>query len=342
MKLFIVEKTRMATDLILWLREVKQQEHGKDFLVVSVNGIGWMQLSPPKLSIKQIPYTGGLFKHPRSTNVLPSVYVSCLPDLAESSANSTGMCYAPIESVIKAYSKVQFSSASVLVSPDTCGHYVSKEILELFGVDLEIAHWHDAKAWLKQHVFDALESSKSINDIAESAMRHQLKREFDGLWLANSQWVFGRIFQAINAPQTKTLSKYELTVLCLLERNLGRMRVRNLMLEMDSPKGTGKYTSKTATIGTPATQCELIASLSKMELVKADFDDIWLTTKGRKFLSCLHPKTRDFDFPFRVDSWLREGEVDDIKKQMLKYLKQLFGRQLRYQSSRFFNKIKEQ
>lgn len=332
MKIFIIEKASFANYLICMLRESYQLMHGKDYLIVSANSIGWMQLSPPKLSLKQIPYVGPLKKKPRSENVFPTVQVTPLPLFGDLKSNRQELVKVPVLMAIDAFSRIKFSSAHIFVSNDTGGHYVAKEILELLRVNLDCVRWHNADSWRKESLLASFKVSKTTLQINNSAERHKLKREFDGWWLANGQLVFGRIFHAIGLSQVNALSKYELNTLCLLEFHGGEVAADDLFLKMSAPMGTGKYKSKSAMIGTHATQVVIFETLINKGLMVYHDSVVSLTSLGSQFLSYLHPKTKDLDLPFRIDKWLSDYNWQESKKQASRYIKQLFGRQLRYQS----------
>ena len=52
-----------------------------------------------------------------------------------------------------------------------------------------------------------------------------------------------------------------------------------------------------------------------------------MTAKGTLLLSYIHKQTYDPDLPFRLEKWCQDNEISQMKQ----YIRQVFGRQLRFQ-----------
>ena len=100
---------------------------------------------------------------------------------------------------------------------------------------------------------------------------------------------------------------------------------------MERWTGSGKYSSNNkfseVGIGSVTSRHEIITQMKKRGTAVLQDKKVQITPIGRVFVRALHGKTYDPDLPFRIHEWSLEG----CRENMARYIRTVFGRQLRYQ-----------
>lgn len=174
------------------------------------------------------------------------------------------------------------------------------------------------------------------------ANEHDVKTLFEFWWNANASVVFSELCNFLDIGVNPIISKYELMTYFLMQQyengkltafNRPRMRegenltTSKLLFMMDKWKGSGAYDLEFIGIGSPTSRVAIVEQCVERGIFAEKEGTISLTEKGRLFLDALHPKTWDPDLPFRLENWMISGDTGSMKK----YIRTLFGRQLRFQ-----------
>lgn len=170
----------------------------------------------------------------------------------------------------------------------------------------------------------------------------QIKRYFEYNYNLNAMAIFRKPFDlAFGAGKQLQMSKYELQCLYYLSEQPGATLNEDILaFNMERRwKGTGKYTHDTKIeLGSPSSRRNIVGNLNEVGAFCFSDDKkmVAVSNKGLRFLSMLHPDTRDPDLPYRIKKWQDEG-LESAKGKIDRYLKTFFGKQ-----KRFNNKIKPQ
>lgn len=186
-------------------------------------------------------------------------------------------------------------------------------------------------------------NAEKIKALLEKA---HIKRYFEYNYNLNALAIFRKPFDlAFGVGKQLQMSKYELQCLYYLSEQPGAtLNGDILVLNMERRwKGTGKYTHDTKLgdwieLGSPSSRRDIVRNLNRVGAFYFSDDKRMVTVsdEGFRFLSMLHPDTRDPDLPYRIKNWQDEG-LESAKGKIDRYLKTFFGKQ-----KRFNNKIEPQ
>lgn len=344
MRLLIAEKPQ----LVKALYDNKLIEH--DTEVVFTYCIGLWRYSIPRLSFTDVPYTslpeGVRPQSDKPRNVLWGVDRKAKLSVPEDATNAE---HEAILTELVKYLRVQirlYTEIICAVDCDRTGFGSAKQLLDKLGwacngdipvhylklisadkVSLE-------KAWAAR--FDNTWHSGSLAD--KLAEQQLAKKTFDHWWNANSSIVFSELSMRSGLVASPLMSKYELMLICILAEQPLPISVGKIFRLMDEWKGSGKYKDAMCHgIGTAMSRYSIFESAKQrgaLTLSKVDGNDAYtLSPAGIKFVSLLHNKTFDPDLPFRLNQWLKSYDY----KSMSRYIRTVFGRQIRYQRRNFLN-----
>lgn len=262
-----------------------------------------------------------------------------LPTLPESSESRNSKYQQLIEKV----NSTHYSSVLVIADKDrsSIGH-IDQLLSQFKSIDIE-----KVRVLFTGYDTDILAQKFASNEgelwvksgAATLAKQHNVKRTFDYWWSCNSMLVFSELFRKLNIPVENIFSKYELMVLCRLAEVEG-IELYKFIANLNSWNGTGKYDRSHLSdvrVGSAMSQRPIIDRTIQRGLIdvsnQEDGFKLNLTEKGKILMTGLHPKTYDKDLPFRLENWIVEGDYDAAAK----YIRTLFGRQLRYQRNSTVN-----
>jgi len=157
----------------------------------------------------------------------------------------------------------------------------------------------------------------------------QLKKTFDYWWNSNSKLVFSELCKMSGLECQSILSKYELMLIVALGKYQKPIGIDNLLSIMTNWKGSGKYQTKSNQIGSLISRMKIIENAcGRGAISKDNLTGLYsLSESGLCFLAKLHSRTFDPDLPARLENWISQLDYSAMKK----YIRTLFGRQLRYQ-----------
>lgn len=245
--------------------------------------------------------------------------------------------------------KSQYTEVIVAVASDRVGSYSGDQLLKRLDLDskipvnyLHLTSYHtDAlrKAMLKRAPGTVMRE--------ESVAQQRIKRTLDYWWRLNAQVVLGEACTKAGLVAHPQVSKYELLMYYFFADKVSAS-TNDALKYMEKPVSKKPYLEKIGgdipTIGSPASRSEILntmiqrGALEEVASRTSRHDRKYgLTQEARRFLSYMHPKTRDDDLPFRVLTWMNSplSEVPQTQEKVQRYINQLFGRQLRYQRKRF-------
>jgi len=170
------------------------------------------------------------------------------------------------------------------------------------------------------------------------AKEQQAKNTFDFWWNSNASLVLSELCKWSGLAADPIMSKYELMLANILFDQKEALTSQTMMEIMASWQGTGKYKTNSQysdlSIGSAMSRGVIIDTALKRGLVLFNNDKYSISEEGIAFVSSLHKKTFDKDLPFRLNQWICEDDYNG----MMRYIKTIFGRQLKYQrKGRLFN-----
>lgn len=181
-----------------------------------------------------------------------------------------------------------------------------------------------------------------FGDVAEQALSAgRIKRHFDWNWNTNSLMVFSQLMRQLGAPHdAPPLSKYALQLLYAM-RERPSMRASKIIELMHKWPGTGRYTNEPGAqnvhLGGAGSMFQIIENLGRAGLLDGrqendDAPSFWqISARGQALLESLHPDCEDPDLPYRLDTWVRDGEAS--LPAVDRYIRTFFGKQLRFSRS---------
>lgn len=190
-----------------------------------------------------------------------------------------------------------------------------------------------------EEAFSALAPFRS--SAAPAISYGQAKRYFDWNWNANALAVFGAAAREVGvARDAPPLSKCALQLLYKL-RDGKPVRDGALIHRMQEWVGTGRYTKENGKwrvgLGGAASRmqiCENLLAAGLLATVKLGAHSAYVVTDlGQQLLARLHPGCEDADLPFRLNAWCEQG-LDTSKPAIDRYIRTVFGKQLRYLPSK--------
>lgn len=342
MRLLIAEKPHFARIL----RDKKLIED--DTEIVFTFGAGLWRYTIPRLSFKDIPFTSSPSSlRPQSFKPRKIFLGSdgkpgfCVPEELTATEHDS------VLSSLAEYLKDQmgfYEEIICAVDVDRSGYGSAKQLLENIGwtessgIPVHCLYFDSMDDFsLKKAWFDRAKHPWTKESFAETLAQQQMaKKTFDYWWNANSSIVFSELSTRSGLVASPLISKYELMLLCILadmSSPASKYTVINLMQKW---KGSGKYDGdewKWVGIGSYMSRDAIFngaVQRGAIAVVSDSGGDAYvLSSAGRKFVSMLHNKTFDPDLPFRIEEWLRSGNYES----MARYIRTVFGRQLRYQRS---------
>ena len=349
MRLMIAEKYAQALSFI---------EAGivpDDTHILLTIGFGLWRYKIPKMKFSDVPFTGEPSEiEPRFNWLVPKLIFT--PD--KSVLVGTGKPMHPEEYRVVSKSEKasqlhemlgflminlhKYEEIILCVDNDRTGMWSARQILELLpqeqlppvycvrygGTDAKSLQ----KGWNKRTDYPWQEGCFGY----EFAAQHKVKKYFDYWWYCNSMLVFNELCKKSGLATTTLMSKYEFMLICIIGQQENPISDCKLYKLMERWKGTGKYDGKDmwGIIGSAASRTSIIANAVERGALSKGSDKnqpISITEKGRNFLAGLHPKSFDPDMPFRLEAWC----IDENFEAPTRYIRTLFGRQLRYQRKQF-------
>lgn len=328
MNLIVCERSSQFKTVLSVLKEIYPNDV---FAAICTRSIGWFTPKFPDISFEDIPWCSS-----PSQSIYRAAIAGSVPSIQP--WKPTSQTHGTLDETFHDFYGRAFKKILMFVDPDSVGVFSGTELLQKLSLQ-----WNDI-LWCKSSTY-SVDSIKKI--ITEPQLipvetrtlwiaQRENKRLFDYWWLVNSMLVFGELKKNIGLKSAAIITKFELYTLCKIADSPDELTSDQLLSWMQNPNGSGRYTSNTARVGSSISYIEIIRSLiENHELVQKSYqrgnEQLKLTEHGRAFLALLHPKTLDPDLPFRVDSWLKSERPDLDKPVIERYIRQVFGRQLRYQ-----------
>lgn len=318
----------------------------EDTHIILTIGFGLWRYKLPRLKFSDIPYT----ENPSDLEPRFNIPVRCLAFMPDRKiligAGDPVLHLENKEEKEKQLSDLldflksnlsKYEEIIICVDNDRTGMYSAKQLLDMLpkenlpriscvrflGMDLKSLEkgWHDRDSHLWGN-----------NCFGEKfASEHQVKKNFDYWWHSNSMMVFNELCIASSLYTKTTMSKYELMTIAIMSQQEHPISIDKLLKALQRWKGTGKYDSKElwGVIGSAASRNAIIENAVERGALSIDEQckKVSITESGKKFISLLHPKTFDPDLPFRLDKWCIDQDYHAVKR----YIRTLFGRQIRYQ-----------
>ena len=164
----------------------------------------------------------------------------------------------------------------------------------------------------------------------------RIKRYFDYNFNMMSNIIFNDLIRHVESKNGgETFTKYQMMVLHLLSKNSGLTRYEFLEFLYEY-QGTGKFTTEDGRIGTHMSRPMIVEHLVNLGFAEIEKEKIRVSEKGQCFLSLLHDKTFDPDLHLRLEDWGLNFTEDNFSK-IDRYLKTLFGKQIRFQAKFIHN-----
>lgn len=337
MKLYIFEKKVTAGCAVLAL----PNDELKKCDIVTTQSLGIFKYDAPPLDFSDVPAT------PTHQNILFNRETHSKGFFVyDHLSTQKKASMQPLEYLSEIKGR-KYDEIIIATDDDSLGHFTGYQLASQFDAFLSakisrlIMH-----AVTKEHFIEANLNKVKLDDKGESAsLFHETKRIFDFWWRVNSEKVFGELCHRCGLAANKAVSKYEIMTLERCLRNGPDLRETDLLDWMNNPNTRNPYTQKyngvKAKIGSIHTHAMIISSLIKRgALQKSVNGKINVTDEGKAFLRLLHPRTHDIELPFRLTSWCQRSSYQKIavKTEMARYIRQVFGRQLRYQRKHFGQK----
>jgi len=329
MNLFIVEKPACARALkdagIIKPRD----------MIISLQSLGLWKPSRKRISLSDIPYSEDveLCKRAAEHERYPlfrwrgEELVTSYVKLHYTTLVSA--CYGRVGN---AQSKIK--GVYVLCSMDRLGAFAVNSYLSMFrNVVLPEVEWFKTQSFSKAALSKDWEAADFISndEFIDWYEQYAIKREFDALWNINSSAVFGELQTKLNIPADKVLSKYQLMTLNVINEQKQSIDVCRLIDLMQRWKGSGKYSSdNNVMIGSVVSQHMIIDSLIKRGFIISRQEGLSLSNSAKVLLSYTHKRTYDPDLPYRLEKWM----TDKDRQAMKRYIRTVFGRQLRFQRNK--------
>lgn len=163
------------------------------------------------------------------------------------------------------------------------------------------------------------------------AKEQQAKHTFDFWWNSNASLVLSELCKWSGLVADPIMSKYELMLAKIMFDQNEALTSQTIIETMASWPGTGKYKSNSSLIelgiGSGMSREAIIDTALKRGLLRINNGKYSISEEGIAFVSSLHKKTFDKDFPFRLNQWICEDDYSG----MMRYIRTIFGRQLKYQ-----------
>ncbi len=230
------------------------------------------------------------------------------------------------------------------VDADRTGYGSAKQIIDQIPADilppvhcLYLTHGLGkeqlSKAWneRKQNLWTADSQAQTW------ATERHLKYSFDYWWNSNAALVLSELCKWTGLKADPIVSKYELMLLAIMAQQDKPISDGGIMALLQDWQGSGRYpdlAQQVWGIGSPASRPDILTNainrgaIERLPVAEGEkISRCQLSELGHAFIDGLHKKTFDPDLPFRLEEWIVAGN----KSAMQRYIRQVFGRQLRYQ-----------
>ncbi len=330
MNVFIVEKQTVAVALVN--AGVAQPND----ILISIHSFGLWVPQRHRIRLSSIPFTEdvNLCRRALNTECYPTFYW-------QGNELNIRRGKSHITRIRSLYDRIGRKQAKIegvyaVASTDRTGAYAVKSFLNMFTdrVELPELKWLNVFSYMPEHLKEVWAQRKIIEYSCIETMyqEQKIKREFDTLWRINASAVLGELQHSLGYDADKVLSKYELMTLNIIRTEAEKGGRDNLLDKMESWTGTGAYPpSMEVQVGSMNSRHEIMKRLLSMGYIERTADTIKLSDTGMQLSRFFHEKTYDPDLPFRLLDWMKEGD----RKAMKRYIRTIFGRQLRYQRKRF-------
>ena len=330
MRLLITEKPSIA-------RALRSILSGSlyDTDIVTTQSVGLFQFSSPNIDFSDIPATPTVEGKRFNSGLHPRGFFAWEHGNDEITGGMRTSEY------LSELSSRPYTEIIIATDADSLGDFTGNELAQQFDA------FHDAKITrmplfniISSEVIAAYQERKVLPDRGSRAAQiHGAKRLFDYWWRLNAEKVFGELCEWAGAISTTPLSKYEVMVLKHLHDARAPMSGDKILAWMNSPtprhSGDPKYQGLSVMVGSSITHFTIVETLIRRgALEQCDSKKTYsLTQAGKNIIAGLHPRTHDPDLPFRIARWCRDAydTPGEVESQMKRYIRQLFGRQLRYQ-----------
>lgn len=318
----------------------------QDTEIVYTFGIGLWRYKLPKLSFSDIPYTSlPSTLRPQKFNprrILLNAHGEAIISLPETPSKGEHEKALDDLTIYLRDKMSRYSEIICAVDCDRTGYGSASQLLNkvggagnspvhclyLMATDRDSVQ----KAWANR-----TEHQWTPDSLAqELANQQKAKQTFDYWWNVNSSVVLSELCKWTGLKADPLISKYELMLISLVASENRPLRDSNILLLMDKWRGSGKYKSDGYIgIGSPMSRVPIFKSACERGalVVENNGDErrYILSSAGKELIENLHKKTFDPDLPFRLDNWIRSDDY----ASMAKYIRTVFGRQLRHQRQKW-------
>jgi hypothetical protein len=326
MNLFIVEKPAVAHALV----DAGVAVRGD--MLVSIHSYGLWTPTRRRIELSDVPYTGDVRLCGRNKAIDHYTHFRWRGN--EFKSTSIKLHY---HALIQIYNRIGYAHHKItgmyaICSTDRIGAYAVKSFLGMFTdkCNLPKLKWLHTDSYDPKTIKEVWDKKiiAPLDEIEEMSEQRALEIEFDTLWNINSSAVFGELKNKINICADHVLSRHEVMTLHAIEQSKGSVNMNHFLDSMRNWVGSGKYPpSQDVSIGEFFDGYRIVKALIDEGLLSLDNNNITLTNNGKALLAYMHPKTYYPDLPFRVMKWMKESD----KESMHRYIRTMFGRQLRYQ-----------
>lgn len=320
-KLFIVEKQYISN----LLKRMALVDENSDCIVT--NGIGFWRYKLKNIKTKDVPYT----EQPKDwsfTSVKPVCFqypdVSLLPEKSSIDDLLDMLRLRWVE-----YEEV------VVITNQAIGSWSAHQLVKKISGHQNIHYISVEQPLTENELMNAFLSRQKWSgnrDVANNIAFANRTLFFDYWWNVNSLRVFGDLFAMIGLEKQKPLTKFELMTFLVISKQKENKKVNDLINDLVNWTGSGKYKVDTEQSRTECFWGKELQKLIDRGLIDiSESKNVFLTTKGNILVSYIHKQTYDPDLPYRLHIWCQNNEVNKMKQ----YIRQIFGRQQRFQ-----NKVK--
>lgn len=317
-KLYIVEKSYIYHQLKqLGLVDVQSD-------CVVTNGLGFWRYKTKKINQSQVPFTD----QPKAWSI-----ISCEPIYIQFPYTNILTENISVESFSQKL-KLRWNDYNeiIVIVSGQFGCWSANQIIKRMP-----AHDYVCVVFAENKYPTAELLSNSVNQkttwrdnrrVAEQIAIANRKYFFDFWWNTNSMAVFGDIFAHVGLDGQKVCSKFELMALLAISKEKDPVSLDYMVSKLVHWGGSGKYFPLNE-IGSIGSWTKEINKLMWRGILTIDSIQnlLVMTAKGTLLLSYIHKQTYDPDLPFRLEKWCQDNEISQMKQ----YIRQVFGRQLRFQ-----------
>jgi hypothetical protein len=340
MRLLIAEKPHLAKELS------RRQLIEKDTEIVSTYGHGLWHYKVDNIDFTEIPFSSPPEKIvPRRLgswrNLLYKVNGEVLvfkdkDSSKEDDVKSLNDLISTINSRM-----IHYSEIIVFVDPDRTGIWSAKQIIDQLStinrppintVIVDGLSEVDIKKAYDDRVNQKWEESSFVQKCIEE---QKIKTAFDYWWNVNSKMVLSELCKWTGLKSNKIISKNELMLIWILSLKEGDFSKNYAFSIMKNWQGSGKYNDFDIgpnVIGSPMSISTIFSNTIERGAVLLLIDDdgkesYKMSQNGMSFVARLHKGTMDPDLPYRLEEWIQDRNSSACKK----YIRTIFGRQLRFQ-----------